>query len=277
VQAIGVAKIRKMLVGVDVQGATTTIAEIDQHIGPGGLFPHVPGAVKMFWATGQGLPTWTGKTAHIPATAIPHLCFMDDPTQLQWNAQLNSIPGTWPKVRFTTQQEKDRTQTPPVFLGHWRPIIVWSADHPNRDRFQLVVNLTEFFQRVKNNNNYAEYIPPGLDPVRDRLGIDCYPGGQTNWTPVETVLGGPIAAAKQAGLRLVIPEMGLVVPTNPTKAQLQARADWYARFFDVCEASGIVDDVSVWCTTGDQSVGTGGFHLTPGDPAYKVVTDRMAA
>jgi hypothetical protein len=276
VQAVGVATVRpRMLVGVDVQGSTTTLAQLAAAFA---AWPSFSGPTKLFWSANKGAPTWTGKTALVPSTAIPHLCWFDPLTVEQIRALLDAMPSTWREVWLTPRQEGDRTMTPAAFKAAFGPVLQAVAGHPARraGRVRIVVNLTEYFQRVKNNNGYAAFIPSGLDPALDYLGADVYPGGQSNWTSAATVLAGPVAAADAAGLKLVIPEFGLVVPTNPTAAQLQARAAWYRDFLDQAERARVVA-AGKWEADGDQTIGTAGFITLASDPARGVLTPRLVA
>lgn len=262
------------LVGVDVWGSTSTAADIDAHLAqPGGIYPAFKGYSKVFFGPGQGLPTWDGATAHIPAPTMPHLCFRDFPTQAQWTAWLDSVPAPLdPAVPFavTWDQEGDRKDTPAYFVSQWETLVAWSAGHKNRDRILLVADLTWYWERYKDSDNYAQFIPKGVDV----LGVDVYPGGTSNWTDPGVCLAAPTAAAKAAGLRLAICECGVVVPANPTPGDLQARANWYAGLISAAQAAGVLW-MSVWCAYGAQAAGTGGFHLVSGDPGLAVITGAM--
>lgn len=276
VQAIGVAAVRpRLLLGVDVQGSTTTLAQLAAAFA---AWPSFSGPTKLFWSANKGAPTWTGKTALVPKTAIPHLCWIDPITAEQIRALLDVMPTTWREVWLTPRQEGDRTMTPAAFKAAFGPVIQAVAGHPARKagRVRIVVNLTEYFQRVKNNNGYAAFIPAGLDPALDYLGADCYPGTPINYTPPATVLAGPVAAAKAAGLKLVIPEFGLVVPTDPTVAQLQARATWYRDFLDQADRAQVVA-AGKWEADGDQAIGTAGFVTSASDPARGILAPRLVA
>jgi hypothetical protein len=269
VQAVGVATVRpRMLVGVDVQGADTSVAEIDAVLRPGGIYSGYNGPSKLFWSAGKGLPTFTtGVTPHIPATMIPHVCFVDFPTQAQWLAWLDSVPaGPWRDIYVTWLQEGDRKTTAVDFVARWQKLIGWAAGHPKRQRIKLLPGLTWFWQNA-HGNRYADWIPAGADG----LSVDIYPGTKTNYTSPTQCLAVPVAAAKAADLDLYIGECGVVVPASPTPAQRQAQADWYAGLISAARTAG-VRALSVWCTTGDQ----GDFRTYPGDPAYAVLHAEVA-
>jgi hypothetical protein len=266
VQAIGVCPVRSpMLVGVDV--AQNTPQQLASELA---MYPGLKGPTKLFWVPGAGLPTVTGKTAVVPTTAIPHLCFKDFPTQAQWLALLDTMPGAWREVWLTWQQEGDRTLTPEVFTSGWGKLIAWAAGHPKRDRFRLVGDLTWYWEHFKDADHYEYFIAAGLD----LLGVDCYPGGQSGWMSPADLLAGPVAAARNAGLPLVIPEIGVIVSATASPAVLQARADWYSSLFVEADRQG-VHALAIWSAPPTAQTGT--FRLAPGDPAYKVVAGRVAA
>ena len=253
-----------MLVGVDVN-TTGTVATFASELA---MYPGLTGPTKLFWAPTKGLPTLTGMTAHIPTTAIPHLCFKDFPTQAQWLALLDTLPGAWREVWLTWQQEGDRALTPAAFLAGWTQLIAWAAGHPQRARIKLVPDLTWYWEHYKNADHYAEFIPAGAD----LLAIDAYPGGQSGWMDPADLIAGPVAAAHAAGLPLVFGEVAVIVAAVAGPAVLQARADWYARLFTVAEAAG-VHALAIW--SAPPTAQTGVFRLAPPDPAYKVVAGRV--
>jgi hypothetical protein len=265
--------VRSLLVGLDVQGATYTLDTLDAAYT---TWPAFTGPSKLFWTGGKGLPTWDGKTARVPAGAIPHLAFVDFPTQSQWVTMLDGVPAERPEVWLTWLQEGDRPgkgYTPDQFQAHHEQLWAWSAGHPNRDRVKLVPDLTWYWERYKNADRYADWIPAYLD----YLGVDIYPGGQTGWTSPAECLRAPLAVARTAGVPLVIPEAGVVVPANPTLTQLHARADWWSGLLSTADAAGDVLGLGVWQADGDQAVGTGGFIAGPADPMRVVLTPYLAA
>ena len=266
--------VRSLLLGLDVQGTKTTLADLDAAFA---AWPAFSGPSKLFWSEGAGPPTWTGKAAHLPKTATPHLAYFDTLTVAQLVALLDAMPATVPQLWLSPHQEGDRTMTPAAFRAGFGPLLQAVAGHPARlaGRVRIVVNLTEYWQRVQNKNGYAAFVPDGLDPKLDLLGADIYPGGQTGYTPAATVLAGPVAAAKANGLQLVVPEFGLVVPASPTAENLDARAGWYRDFLDQGDAAGILA-AGGWLADGKQAVGTGGFGLGSGDPAREVFTDWLS-
>jgi hypothetical protein len=267
--------VQSLALGLDMQGTKTTLADLDTAFA---AWPAFSGPSKLFWSDGAGPPTWTGKAAHLPKTAIPHLAYFDTLTVAQIVALLDAMPATVPQVWLSPHQEGDRTMTPAAFRAGFGPLLQAVAGHPARlaGRVRIVVNLTEYWQRTKNNNGYGAFIPDGLDPELDLLGADCYPGGQTGYTPAATVLAGPVAAGKASGLQVVAPEFALVVPASPTAADLDARAGWYRDFLDEGDAAGVLA-AGAWLADGKQAVGTGGFIPAAGDPVRDVLTDWLMA
>jgi hypothetical protein len=262
--------VQGLRVGVDVQGAKSTLADLDA---AWASWPAFTGPTKLFWPAGAGLPTWDGKTAHVPASAVPHLCFVDIPNQAQWLAFLDGVPAGLPEVWLTWLQEGDRKTTAAAFKSTWEQLWAWAEGHPNRDRVRLVPVLTWYWQRYKNADRYADWIPTHLD----MLGVDIYPGGQSGWTSPAECLRAPLAAARTAKVKLVVTEAGVVVKAQPSAADLQARADWHAGLLSTADAAGDVDAIAVWQADGDQAVGTGGFIAGPTDPMRAVLAPYLAA
>jgi len=260
--------VQSLRVGVDVQGATYTLDTLDAAYA---TWPAFTGPSKLFWKATAGLPTWDGKTAHVPMGAVPQLCFKDYPTQAQWLALLDGVPADRSEVWLTWNQEGDRTTTPEAFTSGWLKLIGWAVGHPNRARVRLVPDLTWYWERYHDADQYARFIVAGADC----LGVDIYPGGQTSWTDPAECLRAPLAAARAAGVPLVIPEAGVVVPANPTLTQMHARADWWDGLLAAADAAGDVLGLGVWQADGDQTVGTGGFVFNSSDPARAVVSSWM--
>jgi len=208
----------------------------------------------------------------VPASAIPHLCFVDMPTQAQWLTFLDGLPAGRPEVWLTWLQEGDRKTTPADFRARWGQLIAWAAGHRNRGRVKLVPVLTWYWQHYKGGDRYTDWWPAGAD----LLGVDIYPGGQTNWTDPAECLRAPLAAAGALGVPVAITEANVVVPANPTLTQLHARADWWAGLLGAALA-GRVRYLAVWLADGDQVPGTGGFIPGPTDPMRAVIVPYLTA
>jgi hypothetical protein len=260
--------VRSLLVGLDVQGKSTSRAQLDAVYA---TWPRFLGSTKYF--NPKGMPDWT-LAAHAPAGSIPHVTWVDEPTDDQVDQILDGVPASpsWSEFWLSWLQEGDRHTTAGHFVDVWGRIIRRAAGHPNRSRVRLVPNLTWYKQRA-TGDRYADWIPAGLD----YLGVDVYPGTQVGYTDPAECLRAPLAAARAAGVPLVIPEAGVVVPASPTAAQLRARADWWAGLLKAADAAGDVYDVTVWQADGDQAVGTGGFIAGPTDPMRAVITPYLAA
>jgi hypothetical protein len=250
--------VQGLALGVDVdttQTPTVWRAELDAVTA--GL--PVDGPTKLFWAPSKGLPSFT--KYGVPTLMIPHLCFKDVPTQAQWTGLLDTVPDIWPEVWLTWNQEGDRSTTADVFTSQWGRLIGWAAGHPNRGRVRLVPNLTWYWQRFKNADQYAAYVPAGAD----YLGVDIYPGGQSGWTPMVDLLAAPVAAAQAAGVPLVVPEFGVVVPVGASASVLAARAAWITAALSALDAAS-VQAAAWWNAPPTGQVGT--FRLAAGDPGW---------
>jgi hypothetical protein len=176
-------------------------------------------------------------------------------------ALLDSVPDIWPEVWLTWAQEGDRSTAPDVFTAQWERLIGWAAGHPNRGRVRLVPNLTWYWQHVKNADGYAAFIPAGAD----YLGVDVYPGGQSGWTPMADTLPAPVAAAQAAGVPLVVPEFGVVVPVGASTSALAARAAWITAALNAMDDAGVTH--AAWWNAPPTSQ-TGTFRLAAGDPGW---------
>ena len=85
---------------------------------------------------------------------------------------------------------------------------------------QILPNLTGYWQA--HNGNWAQvdsWIPK--HPLITGVGFDLYPGGQSGWDPLKTMLEPAAAAANRHGLDLHVPEWGVVVPLSPTAADFR--------------------------------------------------------
>jgi len=274
VQAIGVATIRsRMLVGVDVQGATSDIssaAYVRQRLDNN--WPMATGTTKLFWGAGKGMPRWDFITAAVPPRMIPHVNCQDKPTRAQMVAFLNAIPDAFPIVVFTFHQEGDRKDDQRATLAaDWRDIAAMVADHPNRRRILLAPVFTWWWEVNKNNSNWQPYWP-GDD--MDLIAWDLYPTGKSNWTDPAIVCRLPLASAKSVRRPLLVSEFGVVLDTtmtgDPAAANRQARGGWMGGMLNTLRA-GNAWGASPWDATGDQ----GEFRLNAPDPALTVVRTQM--
>jgi hypothetical protein len=258
--------VRSLALGVDAdtyQTPTVWRAELDA------VVAGVPadGPTKLFWGPSKGLPSFT--KYGVPAGMIPHLCFKDFPTQPQWLGLLDAVPDIWPEVWLTWNQEGDRNTTVEAFSSGWLKLIGWAAGHPNRGRVRLVADLTWYWEHYKNADGYSAYVPPGID----YLGVDIYPGGQSGWTPMADMLPAPVAAAQAAGVPLVVPEFGVVVPVGAGAAALTARAAWITAALSALDNAGVV--AAAWWNAPPTSQ-QGVFRLAEGDPGWDVLRAAMA-
>jgi hypothetical protein len=250
--------VRRLALGVDVdtyQTPTVWRAELDAVTA--GL--PLDGPTKLFWGPGKGLPSFT--RYGVPTSMIPHLCFKDFPTQAQWLALLDTVPDVWREVWLTLDQEGDRSILAATFTSRWETLIGWSAGHPNRSRVRLVPDLTWYWEHYKNADGYAQFIPAGAD----YLGVDVYPGGQSGWTPMADMLAAPVAAAQVAGVPLVVPEFGVIVPVGASTAVLQARAAWISAAVSAMDDAGVI--AAAWWNA-PPTAQTGVFRLAAGDPGW---------
>jgi hypothetical protein len=267
VQAIGVATIRPRLrLGVDVDtSGTPTTWQSEYNAVASGKRP--TGPTKLFWSAGKGLPSWTKYP--VPATAIPHLCFVDWPTQAQFTAFLAAYPGTWREAWVTYLQESDRKTTLADYQAKQSTLAGWMTYAPPGVR--LVPNITGYWQET-HGAPWDAWMP--ADPRIDIVGVDMYVGGQSGYRPITVQLAPAAAAARRAGKQLVVPEFGVVVPPSPSAANLAERAAWITASVASMRAAGVYAAAS-WNAPPTEQVGS--FRLASGDPGLAALRAELAS
>lgn len=260
--------------GIDCQDDTWTAQEIASHLDRAtGIWGDIKGgASKQFTPALKGLPKLGTGTAPslIPVPNFPILCFMDIPTDEEWDVWLNKLvePSPlrpWERIIAVWAQEGDRklggsTGGAASFRATQQRLIARAAGHPY---VQMMVNLTWYWQVHTNGSRWQEWWPDTETPPL--MGWDIYPTGKTSYADPDSLWELPYNAAAEAGAALWVPEFGVVTALNPTQANLQAQANWVGgmcRGGITAKAAGM----GLWCTTGPQ----GNFHLTPGTAPFSV-------
>lgn len=247
-----------MLVGVDTSQtgtASVDVANLATHVS---LYPGCVGPTRIFASAGKGLPSWTsGTLGAVPASWIPHVSFKDFPTQSAFTAWLTAMPTRWRECWITYHHEPEGDLPAATFKAQWQQLLAWAATHANRGRVKMIPILT-WYAQVNKGYHWQDFWPGA---GADAFGWDAYPAGKSNWLPPDQLFALPLQACATAGVPLVVPELGVVVPSPPTPSDFQARALWITSSVDYLRTHGC-RGVAWWCGTGSQ----GSFHLDA-DPA----------
>jgi hypothetical protein len=238
-----------MLVGLNIAPP-----EYGQHAH---AFPGV-GVARVFGAPGKGVPAWTSAAMMgLPAGAIPHVSFKDWPSMpasmlLPW---LDAIPADR-RVWLTYHHEPEGDMDPGLYRSRWAQLREIADGHHARPRVTLVSIQTLYPARRKALGAWRDWWAPAADV----MGWDCYSETTFDcYEPAPSLLGLPAAAAAEAGVRWMVPELGAVRATWDTDGR--ARAAWIAECVAYLRAHGC-EAVSWWCAAGSNGKS---YHLD--DPA----------
>jgi hypothetical protein len=262
--------VQTLALGVDVDTYQTPawwLSELNQVI----TGTHPDGPTKLFQPTGLPDPT---KYA-VPASMTTHFTFAQLPAEAAFRAWVATLNGpAW----VTPVQEIDRKMTLADAAAAYARIASWMDSAP--DGVQLVPNLTASWQENPDAGKGqgqqwqawadAFAVIPGITT----LGVDMYVGGQSGYRPIGAQLDPAIAAAQAAGLDLVVPEFGVVVPLAPTAANLDERAAWITATLGAFQDAGVV--AAAWWNAKPTSQ-TGTFRLAAGDPGWDALRAGFAA
>jgi hypothetical protein len=241
VPASGTAIVRpRMLVGVDTPG---TAAALTSHKS---LFPGLTGPTRLFSKEGAGLPPWTGVLASVPATWIPHPSFKDMPTKTAFLAWLSAAPSTWRQIWVTYHHEPEGDLDAATYRANWQLLWQWAAGHPRRSLFKLVPIHTLYWSRHKGD--WHQWWPG----VGDYMGWDCY-DEQARYEDPASFFALPFSAAAEAGVPLIVSELGAILPlkadgTRDT-SRSPARAAWITACVAYLRRNGC-RSVAWWCAPG---------------------------
>jgi hypothetical protein len=253
--------VQTLAVGVDAdttQTPTFWLSELTQVI----TGKHPDGPTKLFQPT--GMPT-VGKYA-VPAGMTTHYTFAEMPTEADFRAFVAALTGpAW----ISSPQEMDRKLSLADARTRVLTMAGWMDEAP--DGVELVPNITASWQE-NHGNPWSDWM--FTHPRISKVGVDMYVGGQSGYRPITTQLDPAMAAAQAAGLDLVVPEFGVVVPLAPTAANFAERAAWITTTLASFQDAGVT--YAAWWN-GPPTSQKGTFRLAPGDPGYDVVRGGMAA
>lgn len=218
-----------------------------------------PWFTRVFYAPGKGLPAWGGQAVTgLPASTIRHISFKDRVSPAAITAFADSIPDSVPQVWLTWYHEGDINWAKDVagYANYWKLLRTTLDDHPNRPKITLINVHTQYASRFKRREMaWRDFMIPD---VADVDAWDCYrPATPDIYEDPATLLGLPLAAQREFGVRLHITEFG----THPTSWDTDgaAQAVWYREACRTMAAAG-VEAVGFWCNA------DGKFEYRPTKP-----------
>lgn len=244
--------VQGLALGVDAdtyQTPTVWRAELDAVTA--GLAPDGP--TKLFQATGLPSPT---KYA-IPAGMFPHYTFPTMPTEAAFRAWLATLTGpAW----ISCPQEMDRKLSLADARTRVLAMAGWMDAAP--EGVELVPNITASWQE----NHGAPWSDWMFTHERiSKVGVDMYVGGPSNYRPITAQLASALKAATAAGLELVVPEFGVIVPTGATATNYDERARWITATLAAFDDAGVTH-AAWWNAPPTSQIGS--FRLAQGDPGW---------
>lgn len=254
-----------MLVGVNPSpGPSASMAQrlamLDQHVQ---LYPGV-GYTRVFSAA--GVPPLGQQ---VMARAIGHglLVHVSWKTHdvVAFQAWMDSLPAGL-VVWATLHHEPEGDLDPDLFRAQWQQLRRARDQHPKADQVVLVAIHTLYWSRHRGDWHQWWPTMPDGSPCPDRMGWDCYNDAGKPYEDPAVLLALPIAAAREVGVPLVIPELGA------TLAAGGGRAAWVQGCLQVLGAAGATA-VSWWCGVGSNGLS---YHLDQ-DQAALSVWQRAAA
>jgi len=262
--------VQGLLLGVDVDTSQTPafwLSELTQVIA--GRNP--TGPTKLFQTA--GLPV-VGKYA-VPSGMIPHYTFAQMPTEAAFRPWVAGVTGpAW----VTPVQEIDRKMTLADAATMYARVMSWMVDSapPGVD---LVPNITASWQESPDpakgqGKQWSAWAAAFAAVGVKMLGVDMYVGGQSAYRPITAQLDPAAAAAQVAGLDLVVPEFGVVVPLGATATNLDERAAWIAAALAAFEQHGTL--AAAWWNA-PPSAQRGVFRLAQDDPGWDALRAGLPA
>jgi hypothetical protein len=205
-----------------------------------------PWFTRVFHPPGSGLSPWNGPaTLGLPAATIRHISFKDRVAPGVMTAFFDSIPDNVPQVWVTWHHEGDINWAHDVagYRDYWQLVRRTADAHPNRPKITLINVHTQYASRMKRSAmDWRDFMVPDAADVDS---WDCYrPQSPDVYEAPETLLGLPLTAQREFGVRTHVTEYG----THPTSWDTDgsAQAQWYRESCKVMAAAG-VEAVGFWC------------------------------
>lgn len=220
---VGAASAGTMLLGMDAaRGSawTSTVANF-----PGIRYTRDFGRDNEWGTDADTLPEptryGTGKFVDLPANAVMHLSWKDDPGLLtQWLDSLPDLPASHPGFYLSPWHEpRDEVDSGQFTTAQFR---AWGAQmssivaaHPKKYLVRGVGPVLTRYDLDEKNANPADYGWPGMD----FYGIDCYWSTTTGGYPTNAqmfdVVFGKVRTA-YPGIPILVPEYGVYRQASDT-------------------------------------------------------------
>ncbi len=223
---------------------------------------------RVFGAPGRGIPAWTAPamTELRKAGALAWPSFKDwlgdEAAKTMIGTWLDSIPSSVNETWLTYHHEPEGDLNSYEYRRRWIQLGRWVRAHRNAAKVRLVPIHTLYPSRHKSDDTYStdwtkwvgvwqQWMPLNRDGsyVGDYMGWDCYLESDAKpYEPPSLLFRAPLAAAKQAGTRLVIPELG-ALRINGDAGIGTGRAAWINACTEYLDVEG-VHAVAWWHNTG---------------------------
>ncbi len=209
-----------------------------------GDFPGIA-SCRVFGGPGSGIPSWLRNSAMVnlrKAGVLPWVSFkdwtVDSVATTAVNAWLDAMPADVPEAWLTYNHEPEGDLASREYRRRWTLLAKTVRAHKASSRIKLVPIHTLYPSRHKIGDRFntdwtqwtgvwQQWAPTDSAGryVGDFMGWDCYlETTATSYETPESFLRIPIGAAHQAGVPLVIPELGAL--RTPTDSTGTGRAEW---------------------------------------------------
>jgi hypothetical protein len=210
-----------------------------------------PWFTRVFNPAGKGLPPWKSQAVtRLPAGTIPHVSWKDRVPASTIRTFCDSIPAAVPAVWLTWFHEGDIDWAGDVdgYTNYWKLVQAAVDDHPARMKITLVNVHTQYASNYKRSAlDWRRFMLPD---VADVDGWDCYrPASPDVYSAPEALLGLPLAAQREFGVRVHITEYGTHPAAGDTDGARQA--EWYRTSCEIMASAG-VEAVGFWCNADGQ-------------------------
>jgi hypothetical protein len=205
---------RGLRVGID-----TTPGEL-----PGMIitFPGL-GVARVYAKPGAGIPRWAGgpmRLLHL-AGVLAWPSFKDWPDDQAGTALVDAwcatLPADVPEVWLTLHHEPEGDLSPALYRHQWEVFASAARTSPAGPRLRLVPihslypALHPGTRLGRERGQWQSWAPRDRQQryLGDYMGWDCYLAAEATRYPLpEVFFAVPVAAAKEAGVPLVVPELG---------------------------------------------------------------------
>lgn len=204
-----------------------------------------PWFTRVFNPPGKGLPPW--KAQPLPPGTIPHVSWKDRVPASTIRAFCDSVQRpTW--LTWFHEGDIDWADDVDGYINYWKLVRSVVDAHPARMMLTLVNVHTQYASNYKRAAfDWRRFVLPD---VADVDGWDCYrPAAPDVYSAPEALLGIPLAAQREFGVRVHITEYGTHPAAGDTDGARQA--EWYRTSCQIMASAGI-EAVGFWCNADGQ-------------------------